>query len=384
MKIGILFLTLILAVSTSALSSELKTPYKTQELTKKQTQAINSIIGNTFKTSTQAKKNMGEDNGMKEGGVYYFLSYALKEVELKSILEALAREAKNQDVMGVFRGLPPGIKTIDNTILKLHNTLKGINPKPTVIVNSVIFKEAGIENAPAMAEKVSDTIFVAYGIYGRDHFERAKELYIKANPTLPKGIVKLDVVTSIPIVKVAEKPFSQEMKDRASKIDWNKKGEEAKDRYWTKMKMYTLPAAEKYRARLIDLSIVATKTYRNPQTGEVLVLKGMRFNPAKERKFMRSVIVFDPFSKRQKEIAVQKVKEAKEKGLLPILMVTRIVPENRGNYLVKLRKEFHRKVYILNDSIKTRFQIEKCPSVITQESELMKIEEFKVNATQTN
>lgn len=346
-------------------------------LSEKQRSAIQSIINSTFPENTKKEEVKHQ---LREGGVYFFVSRSLEEQTLISIYESMSKNMEaGKKVMAVFQGVDPEVKTVDGTSRSLQKVIKDILPVPTSVIDSRIFSEGQIDRVPAMAKRVGDRVFVAYGIFGLEHFERALELRMQGLKDSDKGVIELSVPQSVATKPMNEIPFTEDLKQRASKVDWDKKAKDAKTRMWSRMPSTILPAATETKERLVDISLIATKTYTHPQTGEILVQAGQKINPAKEKRFGRAIIIFDGVSQTQEDIAIEEVEKAKKQGLLPIVMSTRLAEKNPEQHYLRLSKRFNSKVFLLTDGIKDRFEIQKVPSVVTQEGELMKVKEIEVS-----
>lgn len=357
-------------------------PYVEPKAKAEHQKIVESILQASIPVETKAQIKEDEIH-LKEGGVYFLLSRSLKDETLSVILKKISDyQSNNEKVMGVFAGIAPGFKTVEETAQELYRILGDVKKPPSVVINSLIFDEAEVTKAPALAKREGETIYVAYGIYGLEHFERSIELKKMSKAPIPDGVVIVDPEKSVKPIEVSEIPLKDDLKARAGKVDWKSQVDGAKKRMWGKITHYSdLPGANKDRVRLIDLTVEATQEYRHPQTGQVLIAKGTRYNPAKENRFGRAIIIFDGVSSYQEEIAYQEFLKARSDGLIPIVISSRFAERNEAQHYSRLTNRFQSRIFLLTKDIKERFEIEKLPSIVTQKGELMEVREVDVRVT---
>lgn len=113
--------------------------------------------------------------------------------------------------------------------------------------------------------------------------------------------------------------------------------------------------------------------------GKVLYKKGFSFNPANYVKISYALVVIDGTNRKE-------VEWFKQSGFANKL-THKLLLSNGSFY--ELNKELKQEVFYLMPQIKDKFKIEKTPSIITQESNKIKVSEIclpciEQNATKTN
>lgn len=310
------------------------------------------------------QKQAESQSGIVEGKVYMAISLSMPQVELKSALEFMAKN----NVTGVLRGVHPDAPYIDETGRLLHQRVKGIKNTPDVVINSVIFDEADIQKVPVLFSKQDGKVYRAPGSIEIEGF--LKSIQDKKD---------VDLTVTYSMVEPVEIHFEQYMRDKLKAVDWESKKDGAIARYWKNMEMFNLPATLEDREFLVDLSIVLTQDIIEPSTGKVLKKKGEIVNPTKIKPFGRALVVFDPFSETQLQTAKIEVEKAKSSGLVPVVLLTRVDRKEPSKTMQRVLDELDTTPYILDAQIKKRFKLEKVPSIVTQEGDLMLVREIASN-----
>jgi len=176
------------------------------------------------------------------------------------------------------------------------------------------------------------------------------------------------------VYPIIEPDFIEEVREKASKVDWTKVFD--RNEFEKKIKNYQpknvsrLPRATESRVRLIDMTYTLDRDILDAK-GEVLYPAGYQFNPLEYLPvgpIIPTIVVIDGTDRDQVEW-LKNTPYIKDLGARILL--------SDGHYF-ELSEEFDFQVFYLMDPVKNRFQLEKVPCVIRRAGNMMHVEEFFV------
>lgn len=242
-----------------------------------------------------------------------FFSWGLGQDAVDEMLRANAGQA---DTALVLRGLIPGTKDFPGTLAKIAGRIKALGLRdspPNVVINPVWFTQYGITKVPAVVALVSPTD----GASGEPETRKARpkkqelaRVFGLGDALWLRGRVSQGGRGSFgvqgPVGEIAERDVIDEMKDRASKVDWEKKRDAAVARAWKNIPIETLEKAPRYRLRVVDPTFTVLRDLKAPDPyhkGRELVIarRGQRINPLSLRPFTKMLVVFDASDPKEAE-----------------------------------------------------------------------------------
>jgi len=197
-------------------------------------------------------------------------------------MRGFARTLAGDETTLALQGLPAGMRSIDEVAVFISQVNQGIEGAPGLVIDPRPFRTAGIEVAPTvMVLKDGKPELWAKGVSDP---EWIMERYSRGQ----RG----DLGIHGSVEKVAEKDFSEEIKDRIAKIDWEKKKARARNSFWEHRKFVDLPVATKTNAFTFELKYAVGKDMHNNK-GELLAAKGDVIEPLKHIPGNFYLVVFD-------------------------------------------------------------------------------------------
>lgn len=327
-----------------------------------------------------------------------FISFGMSEETIKQLYQI---NAGNERTALVLRGLIKGDTEIPQTIRRIQKVASDLKLKtpPTVLINPVWFKEYNVTSVPTIVvlkgktPKKSGDIETGKTISGPKQIARVQGLIDPQ--TVYQEIYNGksgDLGIQGPVEEIAERDLIEEMQERASKIDWEKKKQLAYKRAWKNIPITQLEPATEDRVRVIDPTVTIKEDIivDNPHAkGEKLVLakKGDKINPLQLRVFNRILIVFDPTNKNELEYVRKNYRRwVEERATAPYtvvkLLITSIDRDRGWEEIGKLSDAFNEPIYTLMPEIKSTFVLEKTPCIVYAEGTNFIVEEFNVNKKQ--
>lgn len=314
-----------------------------------------------------------------------FASFSLSKDTLQK-LYTHASGKKNATI--VFRGLPPGCTTINEAIVKIQalaQELKLKNP-PNAVINPVWFKQYHVTSVPTITVLKEPTT-PRSGDPKTKQESTPQEVLAQVSGLIDLTWLNQQIAQKRlgdfgkmgPVASIIERDLIEEMVDRASKIDWQAKKQQALARVWQNIPIIELTKALKWRKRLIDPSFIVNRDVTLPD-GKLLVKKGEVINPLDRRPFDRLLIVFD--GQDQGEIAFIKAQlpkwlaEHKLKASQVKLIITGL-DRNRGwDAYQSLTNYFDDEVFVLTSEVRDSFVLEHHPCLVYAEDRHFVVEEF--------
>lgn len=277
---------------------------------------------------------------------YVLVSLSIPEPTLREIM----RHAAESHAYVVVRGVVEG-ESIDKLMARLNRIAKGLNPYPAMLLDPVLFTEAGIATVPAVIVTQHDKFVKLRGAisisYAREQFRQGK------TGDLGRFGETFDI---------AERDLIEELKSRIEELDWEAKAAEAEQSFVSQLPSHMLPPARQTTERVFDPSVLVTQDIYAPD-GRLLAARGSRINPAAQIPFDRRVVIFDGMDPQQVAFAAREVTVADSK--YPVILITTRFDRQEGlQGLEVLMTELNQNVFLLFPDFRERFGVERLPTVI--------------------
>lgn len=319
----------------------------------------------------ELKKPMAENIGLpdkpKPGGrVIFFVSFSMGSDGLEDVLETAST---TPDSIVVFRGIRDE-KNFAKSITEMQSLAAKQTPIPNVIIDPTLFRDYNVKQVPTIIllddDKTKDIARVS-GL---------------SNPSWLLSKVdsghKGDFGVMGDVVEIYERDLIEVMKEKAASIDWEKKKEAAIKRFWERQQFNELPRAARSRIRTIDPSILITDDIRDAD-GKTIVAKGTKINPLEKLPFTQALVVFDPLDEKQTRAVDDRLKQLREKYSRITLIVTRFDRTDGWKSYKNITDHFDMPVFNLTNDVRSRFDIQYVPSIVSSESLAFRVEEIAVN-----
>lgn len=361
---------------------------------------FDDVAVKTLKAEGEEKlKNLQQQEISKIVDTYdtlIFISYGMDEQTLKQLYQI---NAGNKHVALVVRGLVKGTTSIEDTIRILQKIALDLKLEvpPNVLINPVWFKQYHITSVPTIVKLNANTSKKSGDFDTGKELPKVTELarvqgiidpaYLTEQITLGK---KGDLGVKGPVVEIQERDMIEELQERAAKINWTQKAENAKRRAWQNIPIEPLEHATTYRKRLVDPTVTIQKDIivDDPQhKGEKLVVarKGDRLNPLEYRPFDRLLVIFNPTIKAEVDYVQQHldgwIKQTQRTEQTTRLMITDLDRSGGWDEYNGLIKKFDKPVYVLVPEVKKTFVLERTPAIVYAQQDALEfvVEEFNVD-----
>ena len=281
-----------------------------------------------------------------------------------SSLKQLFKEASATGAIVLFRGIPEG-KTLGAAIRDWHMLMTGLDPVPQVRIDPKAFVHWRVTSVPAIFRIEDDKVTAsALGVYSKDWLQRQ----IETGNTGSLG-------QRGPIHSILEPDLMQVAMQRLQSIDLGALKKKAIERFWSRQTFTELPKATQYRIRMVDPTIVMKRPLLDAN-GRTLIPAGTRINPLKALPFTQQLVVFNA-SNAEEVDAVAHWLETQDRTLRRITLITTQLDRAQGwNRLNALEKTLDSPVYLLNASLKQRFDLQVTPSFVQAKGLAFEIEEI--------
>lgn len=291
-----------------------------------------------------------------------YVSMSLDEGELRRIL---SEAAGRPDVVVVFRGVPREA-SLGKGLMRIQRLVRGADPVPNIVIDPPRYVAHGVMAVPTMVMTHNGEVTAtAVGLSSLAEF-------VDRVDRLGGG----DFGRLGPTREIAEPDMIEEMKKRVASMDFEAMKDRALRRFWSEIPGQDLPAAKTYRKRTLDPTVVATAAIRDAN-GDILIPAGARVNPLDTLPFHFRLVVFDARDAAQ----IKKASEvsAANVGERVVLIASALDPQNGTDGYRRLQDQLRAPLYALSSDIRTRFAIERVPTVITASDGNFVIEELPVD-----
>lgn len=283
-----------------------------------------------------------------------FVSFSMSE---KAIKQAFATVSTSPDTVIIFRGLE-NPKNVLQSVLKIHALSKENDPITPVLIDPVKFRDFNVSKVPTVIRLDDKRVKEETRITGVTDIPYFMDR-VKNHQTGNLGNYG-------PQFDISELDLIEVMKDKASQIDWQKKQEEVAARFWTKQKFTSLTPATRTERRYFDPTVLTTNEIKDSE-GKVLVPSGTSINPLSLRDFGQAMVIFDPRVKDQREYVDANLLRLQKMYGKVSLIATEIPRESGWDFYKNLTTQFKHHVYVLTPEIRSRFNINVTPSIVTSD-----------------
>lgn len=293
-----------------------------------------------------------------------FVSWSMGDSNIKSLIQSLQDE---EHVGLVFRGIPDGVKLAD-AMRKLSLFASYGNGNVALLLDPPKFQKYNVTVVPTMVVESDDKLVISVrGVTSPEYLKSA----LKDGK---KGDIGIDGATR----DIAERDLIEVMKERASKLDFEKIKSGAIKRFWDKQNTYPLPPAPKDERRTIDPTVVAAIDMRDIN-GNLIMPAGTRVNPLDRMPFTQRLVVFDPNSKRQIDFARSQILAFGAKQRVT-LIATAPDRSRASEQIQELSDLMGASVHLLAADVQDRFKLRFAPSVVTAEGRVFVVQETYIRS----
>lgn len=291
------------------------------------------------------------------------VSWALGEEALREIA---AEASSYPNAVMIFHGIPEG-QNFRETIKRLYALLAGLDPTPNVTIDPTRFERLGAYQVPALAVYArGELIAHARGTYGI----RYMLARVGAGARGDLGMIG-------PTTTVTEPSLIDVLKQRLVAYDFTAARQRAAARYWDKLDYIDLPQSSEPRLRRFDPSVLVTADITDAK-GKVMVPAGRRINPLDIVPFHQRILVFD--ASRPEQVALARDLAARYRDRRMVLLASRLDRTAGWDGFKQLQDGFRAPVYLLNESIRARFHIERVPVLIDSDDRDIVVHEIPPRA----
>jgi conjugal transfer pilus assembly protein TraW len=289
------------------------------------------------------------------------VSRSLGEAELKQVIASAAHS--NLPVRFVFRGIAEG-QRINDAMLDYGRWSRGLDVPPQAILDPTIFQDRGVDSVPAMYfMRDGEVVASVNGLTNPEWLARA----VEGGETGHLG-------TRGPVLDIAERDLIELMQERTAQLDLESRKKETIDTYWQRADFIPLMAATENERKVIDPSFVLNEDIRGANDA-LIVQAGTVINPLQLRPFTLRLIIFNPTREAEVEWAAS-LESAP--GLDDMFIATEIDRDAGWEGFESLEDRLDEPVYLLQPDLRSRFQLQKTPSLVTSESYRFVVEEVAV------
>jgi conjugal transfer pilus assembly protein TraW len=290
-----------------------------------------------------------------------FVSRSLGAEALRAVFQA----ARGPDVRIVFRGVKPD-EPMTEAIRAIQSLLNDLDPLPNVALDPTPFRDAGITAVP---------VVVARGAAG----ELARVSGLSAPDWLRAKVragTRGDLGVRGPVVAIGEPDLIEELQRRLAALDPNKMREGAIGRYWQRAAFETLPPVTEARERMIDPTVTASADLVLPD-GTPMIHAGDTVNPLEHLPFTQRLVIFDASDPRQVETARRLGQTAGARR--PLYLATALERARGWEGLRTVEDRLDEPVYLLTPDVRTRFALERVPSMVETRGRVFAVTEVPVD-----
>lgn len=348
----------------------------------------------------------------------FFISESMGKEKVKALIEAYAGDNTVRFVLKGFNGkgtINDGLKWLLDLILKM-------NPQPNILLDPELFQRYDVTVAPTMLlervdgvpvekqsadeRKISRTLKnlgtalglaedqsktaadqIAQEVVAKKALTRCPALIVSGVTSREWAIEKAKEVaefnqkTQGEVFEISERDIQEIAKERVARIDWERKKEEALNRFWDRQQDHyvSLPLAQESTERIVDPSIVLNRDIYGAD-GSVVFKAGQKFNPFDRMPFTKTVIVFNASMPKEVEAVAKLVKEEQSQNRNVLLLVTEFKSSGAFEQIKSMNESWREPIYLLTPELKERFQIRVTPTVVRGDNErkVFKVQEISM------
>lgn len=332
----------------------------------------------------------------------FFISESMGKDKVKALIDAYAGDNTVRFVLKGFNGKG----TINDGLKWLLDLILGMNPQPNILLDPELFQRYEVTVAPTMllervdgvpvekqsaderkifktlknlgtafglAENQSKTAAdqIAQEVVAKKALTRRPALIVSGVTSREWAIEKakegaeFNQKTQGEVFEISERDIQKIAKERVARIDWERKKEEALNRFWERQQDHfvSLPLAQESTERIVDPSIVLNRDVYGAD-GSVVFKAGQKFNPFDRMPFSKTVIVFNASMPKEVEAVAKLVKEEQSQNRNVLLLVTEFKSSGAFEQIKSMNESWREPVYLLTPELKKRFDVRATPTVI--------------------
>lgn len=349
----------------------------------------------------------------------FFISESMGKDKVKALIDAYADDNTVRFVLKGFNGKG----TINDGLKWLLDLILGMNPQPNILLDPELFQRYDVTVAPTMLlervdgvpvekqsadeRKISRTLKnlgtalglaedqsktaadqIAQEVVAKKALTRCPALIVSGVTSREWAIEKakegaeFNQKTQGEVFEISERDIQEIAKERVARIDWERKKEEALDRFWERQQDHyvSLPLAQESTERIVDPSIVLNRDVYGAD-GSVVFKAGQKFNPFDRMPFTKTVIVFNASMPKEVEAVAKLVKEEQSQNRNVLLLVTEFKSSGAYEQIKSMNDSWREPVYLLTPELKERFQIRATPTVVRADNEKKIFRVKEINLT---
>lgn len=332
----------------------------------------------------------------------FFISESMGKEKVKALIDAYAGDNTVRFVLKGFNGKG----TINDGLKWLLDLILGMNPQPNILLDPELFQRYDVTVAPTMLlervdgapvekqsadeQKISRTLKnlgtalglaedqsktaadqIAQEVVTKKALTRRPALIVSGVTSREWAIEKakegaeFNQKTQGEVFEISERDILEIAKERVARIDWERKKEEALNRFWERQQDHyvSLPLAQESTERIVDPSIVLNRDVYGAD-GSVVFKAGQKFNPFDRMPFTKTVIVFNASIPKEVEAVAKLVNEEQSQNRNVLLLVTEFKSSGAFEQIKTMNEMWQEPVYLLTPELKKRFDIRATPTVI--------------------
>ena len=282
-----------------------------------------------------------------------FLSRSMPMTELSDLYRWYEGQ---ENVTLVFRGFA-GEQEPGRELAELNRTISSYKKGINIIINPVLFRRYGIESVPSLVITGADgePAAAVSGSSRCGYLERLME---------GQREKFRDYGRAGPGAAIIERDFSEVMKQRILKTDWERKKQQAVEGFWHHRRFFRLEHTSEGRVRRVDPTFFTTVDITAGDPPVLLFPAGTAVNPLAGRDFPLRLVVFNPLIlEERRAVCAYLERTAADKN--PVKLVADEIDRSDGwNFLTRLEEEFNQHVYLLGRDLIDTFALEFTPSVV--------------------
>lgn len=328
---------------------------------------ITTITNKKKDAYNQVKQGQKKELPVSTNQVTYkiLISDSMGKENLQHLIKSLSHR---KDVSFVVRGLLPSETTINDVSKRIITLVSemGLDDMPAVLLDPRPFQDAHAEFVPQiLAYKGEELVLSASGLVNPDYMARM----------IAEG-KKGDLGKFGGTYKIAERDITEVLKERMANLDQKKLIQNAKDSYWDKVSFLQLPNASETKSRIFVPLMTVNEDITTPD-GQLIAVKGQRFNSLEHMPFTQRLVVFDATDKTQLDF----VKSLPETPLRTKYITTRFDRKLKWDAVKYVEGQLQSSVYMLNADVINAFNVQRIPSVITADNDknYFIINEYEMN-----
>lgn len=291
-----------------------------------------------------------------------FASFSLEQEGLEDILELASMD---EQLVVVFRGIPDDMEVAEG-VRFLQELALQYDPIPNIVLDPTLFQEHDVSAVPTIVRLERRTT-----VDGGDRNVVARVTGL-SDPAWLERQIELgesgDLGTRGPVAEIGERDLVEVMKERVMAIDWDRKREQALERFWSNQDFEWLPPATRSRTRRLDPRVQVLEDIIGPN-GEVIAEQGQIINPLDSVPFTQAIVVMNATDPREMELVQEALPDiASQPGVARMTFIATELDADEGwDSYTKVSDTFDAPIYLLTPDVKERFALEYTPSVITSD-----------------